>query len=444
MKTFKATQIFLLLMVILTSCAQEKPVDSRPNIIYIMVDNMGYADLSSYGRTDYQTPVIDEFIAQGMRFNQAYAAAPSCTPTRIGLMTGQYPARNEIGLREPLRLSKEDQHLGLTSKTPTLSSLIKKSGYETALFGKWNLGVQPEHLPSKHGFDYFWGITAAHADYIDHKYYDDQHILFENEEPIEEDGYLTDLITKHTISFIKQEHSKPFFVSLQYTCPHWPWQVPGDDPYPLAESVRDFVAGGTIEDYAEMVQNLDMNIGLVLKAIKDAGLSKSTVIIFTSDGGTTNKFSDMGPFQGGDELNEGKIRVPASVRWPEKIKAGIVSEQPVITMDWTVTMLSLAKVEVPSNLVFDGMNLIPHLTENSTIIPRSFYWRTSNVRNQDAFRSGDWKYLKSEDGEEHLFNIIVDPGETNDLKENEPEKFSELKKEFQKLDSEMLDRLVLE
>lgn len=405
---------------------------------------MGYADLSSYGRTDYQTPVIDEFIAQGMRFNQAYAAAPSCTPTRVGLMTGQYPARNEIGLREPLRLSKDDEHLGLSPKTPTLSSLIKKSGYETALFGKWNLGVQPEHLPSKHGFDYFWGITGAHADYIDHKHYDDHHVLFENDGPIEEDGYMTDLITKHTISFINEEHTKPFFLSLQYNAPHWPWQLPGDDPYPLAESVREFVAGGSKEIYAGMMANLDMNIGLVLQAIKDAGLSKSTVIIFTSDGGN-GKFSDMGPFQGRAEgKHEGEIRVPAIVRWPKKIKAGTVSEQPVITMDWTVTMLSLAKAEIPSDLVFDGMNLIPHLTENAPVVPRTLYWRTSNVRKQDAYRNGDWKYLKLEDEVEHLFNIVVDPGETNDLKESEPEKFSKLKKEFQKLDSEMLDRLVLE
>jgi arylsulfatase A-like enzyme len=402
---------------------------------------MGYADLSSYGRTDYQTPFIDELIAQGMRFNQAYAASSICTPTRVGLMTGQYPARNETGLREPLT-TRKDAHLGLLPKTQTLSSLMKKSGYETALFGKWNLGIQPEHLPTKHGFDHFWGFTTAHADYIDHKYYDDRHILFENEKPIEEDGYLTNLITKHTISFIQQEHTKPFFISLQYNAPHWPWQLPGDDPYPLAESVREFVAGGTKEIYAGMMANLDMNIGLVLQAIKDAGLFKSTVIIFTDDGGST-EFSDNGPFQGGG-LYEGEIRVPAGVRWPEKIKAGTVSEQPVITMDWTVTMLMLAKAEIPSDLVFDGMNLIPQLTANAPVIPRTFYWRTSQYTKQDAFRSGDWKYLKSENGEEHLFNVVVDPGETNDLKESEPDKFIVLKKEFQKLDGEMLDRLVIE
>lgn len=404
---------------------------------------MGYADLSSYGRIDYQTPVIDELISQGMRFNQAYAAAPICTPTRVGLMTGQYPARNPIGLREPLTLSENDKHLGLSPTKPTLSSLLKESGYETALFGKWHLGAVADYFPSKHGFDHFWGITAGHADYIDHKHFDDQHLLFENEKPIEEQGYLTDLITEKTVEFIKKDHTKPFFISLQYTSPHWPWQVPSDKPYPIGESTADFVAGGTEEVYAGMMKNLDQNIGLVLKAIQEKGLTKSTVIIFTSDNGGS-KFSDMSPFQGRKgRLYEGGIRVPASVRWPEMIQAGTISEQPVITMDWTITMLSMAKVDIPKDIVFDGIDLIPHLTENTTVVPRIFYWRTSNFRIQDAIRSGDWKYLKSADGNEHLFNIANDPGETKDLKESDVEKFKELKNKFQKLDSEMLERIVL-
>jgi arylsulfatase A-like enzyme len=240
------------------------------------------------------------------------------------------------------------------------------------LFGKWHLGAVPDFFPTKHGFDHFWGITAGHADYIDHKYYDDRHLLFENEKPIEKEGYLTDLITEKTVEFIYREHSRPFFVSLQYTAPHWPYQVPGDAPNPFGKSVRDFVAGGTKDIYAGLMMKPDKNIGLVLQAIEDVGLSNSTVIIFTDDGGGT-KFSDMGPFQGSNELNEGNIRVPASIRWPGKIKAGTVSEQPVIAMDWTLTMLSLAKVEVPSDVVLDGMNLIPHLTEKATVSPRTFF-----------------------------------------------------------------------
>jgi len=164
---------WLILVSIITSCTTKESVDGRPNIIYIMVDDLGYADLSSYGRIDYQTPVLDAFVAEGMKFMQAYAAAPVCTPTRVGLMTGRYPARNEIGLHEPLR-TNEDRDLGLSSDNPTLSSMLKNSGYETALFGKWHLGFNPEFLPNAHGFDQFFGITGGYADYIDHKTVTDQ------------------------------------------------------------------------------------------------------------------------------------------------------------------------------------------------------------------------------------------------------------------------------
>jgi len=175
-----------------------------------MADDLGYADLSSYGRTDYQTPVLDAFVAEGMKFMQAYAAAPVCTPTRVGLMTGRYPARNEIGLHEPLR-TNEDRDLGLSSDNPTLSSMLKNSGYETALFGKWHLGFNPEFLPNAHGFDQFFGITGGYADYIDHKTVTDQNMLYENNLPVKKQGYLTDLITDYAVNFIQQAHEKPFF-----------------------------------------------------------------------------------------------------------------------------------------------------------------------------------------------------------------------------------------
>jgi len=204
----------------------------RVNIIYITADDFGYADLSSYGRKDYQTPVLDAFIKEGIKFTQAYAAAPVCTPTRVAFMTGRYPARNEAGLMEPLRMTPLDVNIGLSPKIPTISSLLKENGYETALYGKWHLGFKPEFFPDKHGFDHFFGITAGAADYFDHKSFNNEHILYENNKPVEKSGYLTDLITDYAVNFIKKEHIKSFFISLQYTAPHWPWQAPGDDPYP--------------------------------------------------------------------------------------------------------------------------------------------------------------------------------------------------------------------
>jgi len=247
-----------------------------------------------------------------------------------------------------------------------------------------------------------------------------------------------------SISFSR--HTKNlFFISLQYNAPHWPWQVPGDEPYPLGETISDFVGGGSLDVYAGMVKNLDMNIGRLLHALDEAGLTQSTIIIFTSDNGGA-KFSDMGPFQGRKgNLFEGGIRVPAAVRWPEVISPGTESEQPVITMDWTVTMLALAKAEIPRDLAFDGMNLTPHLQGNTSVTPRKLYWRTGEQHTddqQDAYRDGDWKYLKTIDGE-FLFDLENDAGETMNLKNDNPEKFIQLKSAFQELDSEMLDRLIL-
>lgn len=443
MKNIHLTCVLCLIAVGLSSCESGTTKDNRPNIIYIMVDDMGYADLSSYGRTDYKTPIIDEFINEGVKFSQAYAAAAICTPTRVGLMTGRYPARNEVGLREPLDLK---DRIGLSPKIETLSSLIKESGYETALFGKWHLGSRDENLPNRHGFDHFFGISPGAADYIDHKYFGDEPILYENDILVEKEGYLTDLITDYAVNFIEKDHNKPFFINLEYNAPHWPWQLPGDKPYPLAETFRGFQKGGTQEVYAGMVQNLDRNIGRVLRAIKESGLDESTIIIFTSDNGG-EKFSDMGPFQGRKgNLYEGGIRVPAAVRWPGNIEAGKISEQAAVTMDWTVTMLDLASVPVPEDLNFDGISLLDHLRGNTSVIPRALFWRIGRKgadNLQSAYRNGDLKYLSTNDGE-FLFNLKTDLGEVNNLRDSLPGEFDRLKREFEELDQQMLERLSAE
>jgi len=439
MKTYFYRVLLLSVLCCLVNCSNTPSQDKRPNIIFITADDFGYADLSSYGRKDYQTPVLDAFIKEGLKFTQAYAAAPVCTPSRVALMTGKYPARNEVGLMEPLRMTSHDINMGLSPEIPTLSSILKESGYETALYGKWHLGFRQEFFPDKHGFDHFFGITAGAADYIDHKDFKNQHILYEDNKQVEKKGYLTDLITDYTIDFIKKEHAKPFFISLQYTAPHWPWQAPGDDAYP---DTAGFPSGGSPETYAKMVINMDTNIGRVLNAVKEAGLYESTVIIFTSDNGG-ERYSDMGPFKGSKiDLWEGGIRVPAAIRWPGVIKQNQESNQPVITMDWTVTILDIAGARITDNLSFDGISLLSHLKENSPVISRNFYWRTSNVQRADAYRSGDWKYLKT-DGGEFLFNLSEDPYESNNLKEKEPEKFRQIKEEFLNMDKQMLEPYIL-
>ncbi len=414
---------------LLAGCSDKS--SDRPNIIYIMVDDMGYADLSIYGQQDYQTPNLDSLARQGMRFIQAYAAAPVCTPSRVAFMTGRYPQRNPIGLREPLVMDSTDIDLGLSPEVPTVSSLLKKSGYHTALFGKWHLGFKPEFFPAAHGFDTFFGITPGGADYISHRY-EGQDVLFENSTPVKEEGYLTDLITKHAVDYISKAKG-PFFVSLQYTAPHWPWQKPGDPPY--ADTTR-MSSGGDAATFAKMMENLDQNIGEILKAVDKAGISKNTMIIFTSDNGG-ERYSTMTPLVGRKfQLYEGGIRVPAFVRWPGKIKPGTVTDHVAVTMDWTATILSAANVDI-EDLQLDGMNLLLVLEGSTDKLERILYWRITNRERWDAYRSGDWKYLKTPD-KEYLFNIASDISETNDLKESQPQIFERLRAEFDKMDKEML------
>lgn len=437
-------------MAILASCQLRKKQDERPNIIYVMVDDMGYGDLSSFGQTPYRTAQIDAFVKEGMKFNHAYAGAPVCTPTRVAFMTGRYPARNVIGLHEPLTGSPGDMQIGLSPSVPTVSSILKQNGYETALFGKWHLGVREEFSPLKHGFDHFFGILSGAADYVDHRPVDrsgplllkrSPSLLYDNETPVEMSGYLTDLITARATRLITRgKHDKPFFISLQYTSPHWPWQAPGDGP--ASDTIR-FLESGSREVYAAMVKNLDENFGKVLEAVRAAGLEESTLIIFTSDNGG-DRLSDMGPYKGLKlQLWEGGVRVPAAARWPGHITPGRESDQPIITMDWTATILDAARCAYADTLRFDGISLLPHFKNPGEIIPRKFYWRVSNRSRAEALRDGDWKYLRVPEGE-FLFNLADDPFEKSDLAALMPEKLEELKTEFALMDAEMLAPVILQ
>ena len=196
--------------------AQKK--DKRPNIIYIMADDLGYADLSCYGQKNYQTPNIDRLAAQGVKFTNAYAAAPVCTPTRAAFMTGKYPGRTEVGLHEPLEWSKKDSVIVLSPAESSIASLLKKEGYETLLVGKWHLGFSPEHNPNKNGFDYFYGIHGGGIDYISHTAPRKGAIdLYENDKPVLQDGYLTEMLQAKTIDLLSKRHEKPFFLALMFT-----------------------------------------------------------------------------------------------------------------------------------------------------------------------------------------------------------------------------------
>jgi arylsulfatase A-like enzyme len=325
---------------------------TKPNIVFILADDLGYADVSCYGQRDYTTPNIDRLAAEGLKFTQAYSNSPDCSSTRTGLITGRYQARLPLGLEEPLS-PLSPKGIGLAPSHPTLPSLLKKVGYATTLVGKWHLGDLPDFSPLKSGYDQFFGILGCCADYFNHGAEASRtyvlpfpglaHQLYEQEVPVERHGYMTNLLGDRAVQTLEgyAKSKEPFLLSLHFTAPHWPWEGPDE-----AESkrIRNIIDrdGGSQKTYAAMVQSLDANIGRVLRALDAGGLAGNTIVVLTSDNGG-ERFSNVWPFSGmKHELLEGGIRVPAIVRWPGRILPGAISEQVVITMDWMPTLLAAA------------------------------------------------------------------------------------------------------
>lgn len=391
-----------------------------------MTDDMGYGDLSSYGGKDFATPNIDKLASQGIRFTNAYSAGAVCTPTRTAFMTGRYPARTPVGLKEPLTELSKDSTIGLTPEFPSIPALLKTKGYVTALIGKWHLGFMPGNGPNINGYDFFYGFNSGGIDYISHRGAGRRPDLYMNEKLVEEKGYLTEMFASKSGEYIKKVHLKPFFLTLNFNAPHWPWQGPDDKAY---EDSVGYRMGGSKQTYASMMKSLDDAIGQVLAAVDDAGIAANTLVIFTNDNGG-ERYSNNGVFsKGKGSLWEGGIRVPAIVRWPGKIRAGLVTEQAAITMDWSATILAAAGAKADPKLPIDGMNLLPLCMERVKPIERVFFWRTFQRYNQKAALLGKWKYLKDDTGE-YLFNIKEDPSEKNDLKSKEPGMLLSLQKMF--------------
>jgi len=411
---------------------------TRPNIIYIMADDMGYADLSCYGRKDYQTPNLDRLASQGIKFINAYAAAPVCTPTRVAFFTGRYPARLSVGLYEPLAEGHKDSLLGLTPETPSIAGLLKKAGYETYLVGKWHLGYLPAFSPMANGFDYFFGFHAGATDYISHVDQVGKPDLYENDEPIKKEGYITDLFMEKATEIISKSHQKPFFLAITFNAPHWPWQGPGDKPY-----VSNWREGGSAAIYAAMMKSLDDAVGKIVRTIDDLKLSNNTVIIFTSDNGG-EQYSDNGIYKDGKmSLHEGGIREPAFVRWPGKIKENSITNQVVTTMDWSATILSIANAAADPKFPLDGIDIMPIMTGKKKETERTLYWRIFQRNQHKAMRDGKWKYFQDEKGNEYLFDLSADPKEDNNLKDQQPGIFNKLKDQYSEWEKTVLKPIPL-
>ena len=426
--------VFLLLLFSPAFCWAQSP----PNIIYIMADDMGYADLSGYGRKDYQTPNLDKLATQGIKFLNAYAAAPVCTPTRVAFMTGRYPGRTETGLHEPLDWTTRDSLTGLSPRTPSIAFMLQQNGYETFLVGKWHLGFKPQFNPLKNGFDYFFGFHGGGIDYVSHNDPNGKNDLYENYTPVKRDGYLTDIWAAKAIELIDRPHTKPFFLAIMFNAPHWPWQGPGDPAYP---DTLPWKQGGSPAKYAAMMKSLDEAVGAIIGALDAKGLAKNTMVIFTSDNGG-EIFSDNGIYKGKKmQLWEGGIREPAFIRWPGKIRPNTTSRQVVTTMDWSATLLAAAKTRAPHAFPLDGLNLLPILTGQQAEQPRTLFWRISERNDNKAMLFGKWKYLRDEKHQEYLFDLAADPQEKNNLKGIQVKLFNSMRARYRAWEATLLPPL---
>ncbi|HSA89095.1 MAG TPA: sulfatase-like hydrolase/transferase [Burkholderiales bacterium] len=388
---------------------------SKPSFVFILADDLGYADLGCYGGRGNCSPNLDRIAAGGLRFADGYANSPVCSPTRFALATGRWQYRFRGGADEPISSrSRGIANLGLPPEHPTLASLLRDAGYATALVGKWHLGFAPQFGPLKSGYQEFFGPMSGGVDYFTHCDSAGVHDLWQGEKEVRRAGYLTDLLSDEAVAFVRRAKGKPFLLSLHYTAPHWPWETRAD----AAESERiagriSHVDGGSVATYLEMIRAMDEGIGRLARELDD-----NTVIVFTSDNGG-ERFSDSWPLVGGKmDLLEGGIRVPYIVRWP---KGGVIP-QLAITMDWVATFLDAAGVAPHPDYPLDGVSLLKEHPR------RELFWRTK-FRAQKAMRSASWKWLSIE-GDEFLFDLAKDPRERANLAKRQPGTLSELSKRY--------------
>jgi arylsulfatase A-like enzyme len=413
-----------------------------PNIVFLLADDLGYADVSCYGRPDLSTPNIDGIAARGLRLTQAYSNSAVCTATRVALITGRYQYRLRVGLEEPLAANPD---VGLPPEHPTLPSLLKKAGYSSTLLGKWHLGVLPKFGPLKSGYDHFYGFRGGAVDYFSHSAGRGED-LWEDDVPIHRTGYLTDLLGSRAVEVINAyaKSRQPFMVSVHFNAPHWPWEAPGDEAeskrlaQPGSKGIFD-LDGGSQKTYQRMIEAMDRQIGRVLQALDTNGLTENTIVIFTSDNGG-ERFSNTWPFTGKKtELLEGGLRIPALISWPARIPRGRASDQVSISMDWAPTLLAASGAAPDPASPVDGMNLLPILSQGAAPVPRKLFWRYK-ANAQRAVRDGDYKFLKILDNT-FLFNVVDDPLERANLKDRQKDIYQKLVREWYDWNTSMLPEI---
>ncbi len=417
--------------------------NSQPNIVFILTDDLGWHDLGCYGNKFNETPALDKLAEGGMRFTQAYAAAPVCSPTRVSILTGKHPARlhftnyqggYNVDRNLPVLPAKWKQNL--SGEEITIAEILKEKGYRTGMVGKWHVGGAKEQTPWGQGFDFTRMIGKNALDYYNYSIYMDSY-----EKEFVDDGtaYLTDKLSDYGVEFIKEKGDKPFFLYLAYSAPHV-FIVPRGD-----KLQKYFWKYGESEEkfnpyYAAMVESIDDGVGRIIQALRDKGVLENTLIVFTSDNGGLG-LDELGPTPTSNvplrkwkgHVYEGGIRVPAIINWPGKIKAGSTVDTYFSTIDYLPTLCDvIGKVDLPAAI--DGVSILPTLLNKSENEDeeRLLYWHYPHISNQGgqllgAIRMGDYKLVEHFDtGTLELYNVSKDIAESHDISKMEREKTDEL------------------
>ena len=401
-----------------------------PNFVIIFTDDQGYADLGCFGGTHVETPRIDQMAAEGAKLTSFYMAAPHCTASRSALMTGCYPKRIDMAYGSNFGVLLAGDPKGLHPDEVTIAEALKDAGYATGIFGKWHLGDQPEFLPTRQGFDEYFGIPYSHDIHPHHPRQDHFQFpslpLLEGETVVEMDpdaDYLTKRITEHAIDFIERNKEGPFFLYIPHPIPHGPLHVSPSFMKDVPDSIKaelakegDGVDYGTRRNlFPQAIREIDESVGRILDTLKANGLDDKTLVLFTTDNGPAAGKAD--PLQGRKGSSfEGGPRVPAVISWPGRIPAGQSIDEVLTAMDLLPTFANLAGGEIPNDRVIDGKDIWPVLVENAKSPHQAYFYHRGK-----AVRSGNWK-LHIEDGKPtQLYDLDLDIGEKENVIQAHPE-----------------------
>ena len=435
----------ILFLFIVIPWTQAQEIKKSPNLIIILADDLGNADVGFNGCLDIQTPNIDRLAESGVVFTNAYVTYCVCGPSRAGLITGRYQDR--FGFTDNPLFASNDSLMGLPLSEETLADVLKQANYKSLAIGKWHLGAHELLHPMKRGFDDFYGFLSGGHEYFPEQLtlndpfeattqYDGYKTkLLKNYTRVEEKEYLTDAFSREAVAYIEENRNNPFFIYLAYNAPHTPLQAT-EKYLSRYSNIKDEKR----RTYAAMVGAVDDGVGSILSKLNELNLTENTIVIFLSDNGGPERTngSDNGVLRGGkSQLFEGGIRVPFAMQWPAKIPAGMIYEKPVISLDIFSSVIAQTSNRVKPKNQLDGVNLIPYLIGENDKSPHDYlYWRKFDEKKY-AIRNGDEKLIVESEIHKMLFDLKNDIGEQNNQSNDRMERVVQLNKDLRKWESEM-------